>query len=101
MAATLCDGRDVAPFSNRRPRSRSPGLRLLNVGPLVAVGEPSIDLVPVVIDDTRTAAMIKRPRAIHAPLGECRTADAEISGGFYGPEPVAIIRGHRCSPWQL
>ena len=44
----------------------------------VALLQPGVDLVFVVINDAGAAAMIGWPIPVHAPLGECRAADVEI-----------------------
>ena len=54
----------------------------------IALGEPSIDLVLKVVDDARPAAMVRRPDAVHAPLGERRATDAKLFSGVYGSARV-------------
>ena len=57
----------------------------------IALGEPSIDLVRKIVDDPRPAAMVRRPDAVHAPLGERRATDAKLFSGVYGSEPIVSI----------
>ena len=60
--------------------------------------EPSINLMPNVVDNPRPAAMIIRPDAIHAPFGERRATDAEILSGFYSSKPIVSIGCHHVLP---
>ena len=69
----------------------SPRLRLRSSAAAVALGEPQIDLVLKVVDYPRPAAMIRRPDAVHAPLGKRRATDAKLLSGFYGSEPIVSI----------
>jgi hypothetical protein len=76
------------------------GVGLAKFGLSIAVSEPRVDLVPVVVDDARPTPMVRWASAVHAPFGECRAADTKIDGSFNGAEPVSI-GVHDVSPWQL
>lgn len=52
----------------------------------VTGGEPGINFVLEIIDQTWPAAMVRRTRFDHTPLRQCRTADADIKGCFPGPQ---------------
>jgi hypothetical protein len=78
-------------IGNLRHDETSLGLRRWHFDLAIALGEPSIDLVLKVVDDARPAAMVRRPDAVHAPLGERRATDAKLFSGVYGSEPIAGI----------
>jgi hypothetical protein len=78
-------------IGNFRHDEASLGLRRWRLDLAIALGEPSIDLVLKVVDDARPAAMVRRPDAVHAPLGERRATDAKLFSGVYGSEPIVSI----------
>ena len=78
-------------IGNLRHDETSLGLRRWHFDLAIALGEPSINLVLKVVDEPRPAAMIRRPDAVHAPLGKRRATDAKLLSGFYGSEPIVSI----------
>jgi hypothetical protein len=78
-------------IENLRHDETSLGLRRWHFDLAIALGEPSINLVLKVVDEPRPAAMIRRPDAVHAPLGKRRATDAKLLSGFYGSEPIVSI----------
>ena len=78
-------------IGNLRHVEASLRLRRWRLDLAIALGEPSIDLLLKVVDDARPAAMVRRPDAVHAPLGERRATDAKLFSGVYGSEPIVSI----------
>jgi hypothetical protein len=64
----------------------------------VAVFLPRVEFVLIIVNDPRATSMIKRPHAVDAPFGECRTTDAQILSGFRGPKFLSDIGDHAGHP---
>jgi hypothetical protein len=60
----------------------------------IAVFLPRVEFVLIIVNDPRATSMIKRPHAVDAPLGECRTTDAQILSGFRGSKLPSDIDDH-------